>query len=145
MEIPINTLKEIKQYLLIDSEVERGCLVTNDFKIIPFTNTAKYPIAKIEMGIDAFNIMVDLVSEGNLFGWAHSHPKWSPYPSITDLTMHPLAITMIIYSVPEDRFGIYPHEEVQRLTAQCSAIPNDPTSWKPNITELLHKKELTRV
>ena len=144
-EIPDTTLLEIKEYLLEDATVERGCLITKKFEIISFKNIAKFPLARIQMGQEDFGVMADLVMNDNLFGWAHSHPKWSPYPSMTDLNMHPFPMTMVIYSVPEDRFGIYSHEEVETLNRTYSMLSYEDPNWKNKVTQILEQKELINV
>jgi proteasome lid subunit RPN8/RPN11 len=148
MDIPSDDcLQEIKDYLLVDPTVERGCLVTKDGRVIPFQNTALNQTALIRMGPDDFGIMVDLVNRGELLGWAHSHPHWMPYPSFIDIKMHQLPVQMIIYSITDDSFGIYTTEEIMAMESAYDQIsPNleiiSPELWKPQVAQLYRNKEL---
>jgi proteasome lid subunit RPN8/RPN11 len=136
-----------REYLLEDPEVERGCLITQDMQIVPFKNVAKQPVARIEMAPEGFLEMARLYRESNLYGWLHSHPHWQPYPSITDVAMHNLPISMIIYSVPEDKFAEYTKEEMSQIRdamtdASLTAPSIVPSKWKPTVYEMHKDKEL---
>ncbi len=126
--------------MLIDPKVERGCLITTNFSIIPFENIAEHPLALIEMGVEGFNAMTDLAMRRELYGWAHSHPHWKPYPSPTDINCHKAAMTMVIYSICYDEFGIYDNDEVNQLNPE--GWSNRPGEWKKNVTDLMDDKEL---
>ena len=150
MIIPPNEcLLQIKDYLLVDPEVERGCLVTTDYQIIPFENTAVFQAALIRMGPQDFGVMADLVRQNLLLGWAHSHPCWFPYPSLIDIMMHQLPVQMIIYSITDDSFGIYTTDEIIDLEQHYYDIAADrenelPELWKPKVMKLHETKELIK-
>jgi proteasome lid subunit RPN8/RPN11 len=107
---------EGREYLLQDKSVERGCLVTTDFELIPFTNVSNTPVGHIQLGIADFRVMKNLCFDGKLYAWLHSHPHWKAIPSTTDIASHNLPINMIIYSVPDNNFRMYSNEEVQQLS-----------------------------
>jgi proteasome lid subunit RPN8/RPN11 len=107
-----DTLQRVRTYLLEDAEVERGCMLDKEGNIHPFQNHSSHPQAHIQMGPDAFKILCKLAAADNLFAWVHSHPKWAPIPSITDIQMHDMPCKMIIYGVPEDRFAVYENDEI---------------------------------
>jgi proteasome lid subunit RPN8/RPN11 len=146
---PNDCLLQIKDYLLVDPMVERGCLVTSDYQIIPFENIAAYPAALIKMGPEDFGVMADLVRDNRLLGWAHSHPCWLPYPSFIDINMHQLPVQMIIYSITDDSFGIYTTDEIiamEEYYIELASEPKniEPTLWKPKVLQLHSNKELIK-
>jgi proteasome lid subunit RPN8/RPN11 len=113
--LPREVLVRGRNYLLKDPSVERGCLITTDWDIVPFKNVAEPAVSRIRMGPEDFGKFADLMMFGSVWGWLHSHPHWPPFPSSIDIQYQPAPITMVIYSVPMDAFGVYSPEEINAL------------------------------
>jgi proteasome lid subunit RPN8/RPN11 len=133
--IPLECLNRIKNYLLEDVSVERGCIVTKTWELIPFENTSSSPLTEIRQGPETFSRMVDLLKEDNLHCWAHSHPLWQPFPSMLDIAMHHLPVGMLIYGVPTDTFGFFSSNDINaletRVRRMCIEDKNsDDSDWK---------------
>lgn len=148
-EITDECLKGIRDYLLQDPEVERGCIVSTNMDIIPFENISPSPAAHILCSPEGVAEMGKLRRDNMLLGWAHSHPKWDPYPSVTDIACHKgYGCQMIIYSVPLDAFAIYKDKEIQvmRDALISGAIPDRPVdAWKSKVKQINEKKPLREV
>jgi proteasome lid subunit RPN8/RPN11 len=104
-------------YLSREPDLETGCLIINDgkFRVVPFVNTDP-TCATIRMGAaEDFDLMVELHMQGKLWGWAHSHPHGSPYPSMTDLSRHAVPVNMVIWGGGLHRLSILSTNEVNLL------------------------------
>jgi proteasome lid subunit RPN8/RPN11 len=136
-----------REYMLIDSENERGGFITKEMEFIPFDNVAKHPAALIQQGPESAQKMSSLYFKDNLYGWIHSHPKWDPRPSLTDIKMHTLRTNMVIYSVPLDRFAIYSTDEILQLSAALEYLGNGsgPGVWKDKMSQATKTKKLLRI
>jgi len=125
---PRGLLVRSRNYLLADPTVERGALITTDWGLTPFTNIANPPVSRIRMGPEDFGVYADMMMFGAVWGWVHSHPHWPPFPSHTDIMNHPGPITMLIYSIPMDAFGLYSAEEVNALYELYTNGPGTETT-----------------
>ena len=98
---------QIREYFQSSCD-EAGCLVTADWKVVPFENCASAGsrAALIEQRRDVdVMMMARLIEEGNLFAWAHSHPRFPCQPSGTDICRHNVPCNMVIWSGLDDTFG----------------------------------------
>lgn len=122
-DIPRTTLFDIRNYMLDDPDVERGCLITNDWQLLPFENVSPNPVVEIRQGAETFGQMVDLLMADNLYCWAHSHPHCRAFPSTQDIKMHSLSIGMMIYSISNAEFGFYTTDDIIEMDNRlCVAI-----------------------
>ena len=114
--------RQLKEYFLEDTELERGCLITADGEMIPFKNTAKNPVCEIQADLESYDKMVSLLFSGQLYGWAHSHPHWKARPSTTDLRFHQFPVNMIIYSVVDDEFNEFTPDDLKTIAKTMENI-----------------------
>ena len=82
-------------------------LVHKDWSLTPITNVSENREQLITPTGPEYSKFVELLFAGKLFGWAHSHPRWAPWPSRVDLEFHQFPIHMLIYSISEDQFGLF--------------------------------------
>jgi proteasome lid subunit RPN8/RPN11 len=101
----------------INPTVERGCLLTNDFEVIPFDNVSKTPEHLIEVSEETWCKFADLMIAEELYAWVHSHPYSLAAPSNTDITFHQFPCNMIIYSTRYKHFTEWTPEDLEDLEA----------------------------
>lgn len=111
---------QIREYFQSSCD-EAGCLVTADWKVVPFENCASAGsrAALIEQRRDVdVMMMARLIEEGNLFAWAHSHPRFPCQPSGTDICRHNVPCNMVIWSGLDDTFGVWSPGEILAMRAE---------------------------
>lgn len=105
--IPETTLTRIKELLTRELRYESACLIHKDWSLTPITNVSGDRERLISPTGPEYDNFVELLFADKLFGWAHSHPRWAPWPSNVDLRFHQFPIHMLIYSISEDQFGLF--------------------------------------
>lgn len=110
--IPEECQTRIRKLLSKDTAFESGCFITKEWQLLKFENLSSNPACHIQASRGAMETMTDLLLEDNLFGWAHSHPKWPAIPSLTDITFHQYPVYMVIYSLCDDDMRIYSPQEI---------------------------------
>ena len=120
--LTVECAQEVRTYLRSNLTQELGCLIRQygegQFEVIPFEN-GDPTMATIKMISDAdFVRMLDLYKIGELWGWFHSHPGGSPYPSMTDLTQHRLQVNMGIYGGVSDTVSIFSTRDLDIILGQ---------------------------
>ena len=119
--IPTDTLARIKVLLLKGHPYESACLVLRDWSLVELTNVARHRQDLITPTGKDYDKFVQLLFDDKLFGWAHSHPKWEPRPSGTDLKFHQFPIYMLIYSNCLDQFRLYSPKDLTDI--ELTGIP----------------------
>ena len=115
MSLTADTTARLAEFLSRDSRAETGCLVTTDGEIVPMTNTSAQPWTEFLASIEDFDRMAELLLEGRLYGWAHSHISCPARPSVYDVKAHQFPVRMLIYSIPDRELGEFTAEEITAL------------------------------
>lgn len=116
--LPLAAAIGIASLFLRSPRHEQGLIIRKNFGLESFENgapeSAQPCLVKMEDDKD-FNRLAQLAAEGQVWGWAHSHPNFDPMPSGIDIRYHQFNFNMVIFSCVFLTFSVHTAKEIEAM------------------------------